>query len=175
MEARRVEADGIPETGAQRIGLTLRLAGDGDVRVLRALVNQAYHELAEMGLNLTGTYQDEDITRERMQGKEVFLAYLGDTVAGTISLEAGQSSGEERILYLNQLAVTPAAGAKASAVSSSTSRRRRPESLASRASNWTPPPLRSTFSGFTGGLDTRSSMRPTGLGRPTGASSWRRG
>lgn len=87
--------------------LSVRLAGEGDVGALRVLVNEAYRELAEMGLNFTGTYQDEELTRLRMRGKEVYLAYLGDELVGTVSLEVGRPPGEAPYLYVNQLAVAP--------------------------------------------------------------------
>lgn len=89
------------------IDITYRLATDADVPALRRLVNAAYAELAEMGLNFTGTYQDEEETRARMQGNEVYLAFFGSELAGTISMEVEEREGEPPVLYLGQLAVEP--------------------------------------------------------------------
>ena len=55
--------------------IQFRLATDADVPALRILVNSAYQQLADLGLNFTGTYQNEDITRERMVNNDVYLAY----------------------------------------------------------------------------------------------------
>lgn len=85
--------------------ITLRLASDADVPELRRLVNAAYKELADMGLNYTGSFQDEKITRERMEGHEVYLAYQGDLLIATISLEVQEE--EPPVLYISQLAVHP--------------------------------------------------------------------
>lgn len=87
--------------------VAFRVATDDDVPTLRRLVNAAYRELAEMGLNFTGTYQDEAITRERMQGNEVYLAFAGDKLVGTICLEVEERPGEPKVMYLTQFAVEP--------------------------------------------------------------------
>jgi ribosomal protein S18 acetylase RimI-like enzyme len=71
------------------------------------LVNEAYQELAELGLNFTGTYQDDAMTLHRMQGKEVILAIMENELVGTISLERRQTSGGDQLLYISQLAVAP--------------------------------------------------------------------
>ena len=63
--------------------LQVRLAGELDVPALRLLVNAAYRQLADMGLNFTGTYQDEQVTRERMQGREVYLVFREQELVGS--------------------------------------------------------------------------------------------
>lgn len=88
--------------------LSLRMANEGDIPQLRLLVNEAYRELAEMGLNFTGTYQDEAETRARMQGREVVLAHLDRVLVGTISLEVQQDHDRPPVLYIGQFAVAPA-------------------------------------------------------------------
>lgn len=88
--------------------LRFAIADDTHVAPLRRLVNAAYRGLAEMGLNFTGTYQDDALTRERMQGKEVHLLYLAEELVGTVSLEDTVDDHGERVLYLGQLAVLPA-------------------------------------------------------------------
>lgn len=87
--------------------LQLRLADHRDVSQLRKLVNEAYQELADLGLNFTGTYQDDAATLQRMQGKEVILVTIGNEMVGTISLERRQTPGVGQLLYISQLAVAP--------------------------------------------------------------------
>lgn len=87
--------------------IQFRLATDADVPELRRLVNSAYQQLADLGLNFTGTYQDEKITRERMQNNDVYLAFAKDELIGTISLEVETHKGVLPVLYLTQLAVAP--------------------------------------------------------------------
>lgn len=87
--------------------LRVRLAGEADVPALRVFVNAAYRQLAALGLNYTGTYQDEQVTRERMQDKEVYLAFLDHELVGTISLHVEQQR-QGWVLYISQVAVDPA-------------------------------------------------------------------
>ena len=87
---------------------TVRLAEARDVLELHRLVRAAYQELADMGLNLTGTYQDEATTRARMEGVDVFLVCGGDGVVATVSLGLDDSTRQPPALYVTQLAVLPA-------------------------------------------------------------------
>lgn len=87
--------------------LALRLATADDAAAIRALVNEAYRPLAEMGLNFTGTYQDEATTRERMRDRDVWLWYRGSELAGTITLDARVRENFAPHLYVNQMAVRP--------------------------------------------------------------------
>lgn len=79
-----------------------------DVPVLRQLVNDAYRELADLGLNFTGTFQDEDITRRRMQDAEVYMLHRdGELIASmNVSLK-DLDNGNDRCLFIHQLAVRP--------------------------------------------------------------------
>lgn len=86
--------------------LTIRLAGDADVPALRVLINDAYRELGEMGLNFTGTYQDEDVTRERMAGREVYLALLAGEPVATVSVRLKQDE-QGPLHYIGPFAVRP--------------------------------------------------------------------
>jgi predicted N-acetyltransferase YhbS len=86
----------------------LRQARDEDVPALRLLVNAAYEELADLGLNFTGTYQDEAITRDRMRKAEVFLLTRDSKLIASISLSVKDiGEGDTSCLYINQLAVLP--------------------------------------------------------------------
>lgn len=82
----------------------IRKATEADVPALRILVNSAYKELQDMGMNYTGATQDEVITRERMQGALVLLAFWDQQPVATISLS---SQEDPPALYVNQLAVSP--------------------------------------------------------------------
>jgi len=86
----------------------VRLASHLDAPALRRLVNTAYKELADRGLNFTGTYQDEEKTIERMRGAEVYLLFREDDLLASITLEARPATEEDHAcLYINQLAVHP--------------------------------------------------------------------
>ncbi|MGE5559678.1 MAG: GNAT family N-acetyltransferase [Chloroflexota bacterium] len=89
-----------------RSELTIRPATDADVPALRLLVNAAYRELADLGMNYTGTYQDEALTRERMRGRDVYLAFDGERLVATISTDVREQNGRPT-LYISQFAVQP--------------------------------------------------------------------
>jgi hypothetical protein len=62
-------------------GESFRWAQDSDVAKLRTLVNASYKELSDMGLNYTATYQDEQVTRERIcKGKAFVLEREGQLI-----------------------------------------------------------------------------------------------
>jgi hypothetical protein len=52
----------------------VRPVKDSDIPAIRLLVNSAYKELSDMGLNYTGTYQDEEVTRNRINKSGFFCA-----------------------------------------------------------------------------------------------------
>ncbi|MDP3058805.1 MAG: GNAT family N-acetyltransferase, partial [bacterium] len=83
------------------------LATDNDVPLLRRLVNEAYAYLADIGLNFTGTIQDEEVTRQRMSYNEVYLLHYGEKVIATVSLRADEGEGNGPFLEISQLAAAP--------------------------------------------------------------------
>ncbi len=83
-----------------------RLATDSDVSQIRDLVNESYKELADMGLNYTATYQDEQVTRERMADGRTFVLLSGKDVVGTILFYEKNYITEKRSAYLGQFAVS---------------------------------------------------------------------
>ena len=87
----------------------IRRATESDVPELRRLVNSAYRELADMGLNYTGSYQDEDVTRDRMREAEVYV--MEDQVTGrllaSINFYIKPTDDGVMCIYLGQLAVRP--------------------------------------------------------------------
>lgn len=67
-------------------GVTLREFGDSDsLAELTALLNRAYKTLADMGLNYVATYQDEKITRSRIEHGTCVLAMVSGRLVGTIT------------------------------------------------------------------------------------------
>jgi uncharacterized protein len=86
----------------------IRLAKSKDVQAIRQLVNSAYSELAEMGLNFTGTYQDEQITIDRMRNAEVYLLHRGGELVASMNLSIKERDDHhDRCVYIHQLAVRP--------------------------------------------------------------------
>lgn len=82
---------------------------DADVPAVRILCNEAYRELAEMGLNYTATYQDEAVTRDRMQKGTTFVLVDEDgSLLATVNVRAEDwKNGPRRTAYVGQFAVTP--------------------------------------------------------------------
>ena len=88
-------------------GQNFRVVQDSDVSCIRQLVNSAYKELADMGLNYSGTYQDEKTTRERIsKGKAYLLEKNGETI-GTVILKKANWFTQTNSAYVSQLAVRP--------------------------------------------------------------------
>jgi len=76
------------------------------VPALRALINSAYQILGDMGLNFTGVDQDDEITRRRMRGREVYVIERDGELIGTVTVAVKESEGT-RYGYINVLAVAP--------------------------------------------------------------------
>ena len=98
----------MPKRKALPEGFLLRLAGDADVPRLRVLVNRSYTELGAMGLNFVGVTQDEEITRDRMQGKEIWVIEDKATneLVATIALSVKETE-EKNMFYIGQFGVLP--------------------------------------------------------------------
>ncbi len=86
---------------------SLRWARESDVSVIRRIVNQAYKELADMGLNYTATFQDEDETRTRMAKGRTLVIEEGDVVVGTILMFEENKISARRSAYLGQFGILP--------------------------------------------------------------------
>jgi predicted N-acetyltransferase YhbS len=86
----------------------IRLANENDVPAVRQLVNAAYKELADRGLNYTATYQDNEETWQRMKKGRCFLLFEQDLIIGTILfweqdfLKRGKKSA-----YVGQFGIHP--------------------------------------------------------------------
>lgn len=86
---------------------TFRTANESDVPAIRQLVNSAYKELGDLGLNYTGTYQDEEITLERISEGRAFLLEKEGQLLGTVLLKKENWFTGKNSAYVSQLAVAP--------------------------------------------------------------------
>lgn len=84
-----------------------RLAQDSDVSQIRTLLNEAYKEHADKGLNYTATYQDEAETRKRMAKGRTFVLLLNKEVVGTILYYERNEITGRKSAYLEQFAIAP--------------------------------------------------------------------
>jgi predicted N-acetyltransferase YhbS len=89
-------------------GESFREVQDADITNLRILVNASYKELADMGLNYTATYQDAQITRERISKGKAFVLERDGQIVGTVLLKEENWFTAKNSAYVSQLAVTPA-------------------------------------------------------------------
>jgi predicted N-acetyltransferase YhbS len=86
----------------------IRLATDADVSNIRLLVNEAYKELADLGLNYTATYQNEEVTRERMQKGRCFVLLDGELIIGTILFfDRDYLNRNKKCGYVGQFGIHP--------------------------------------------------------------------
>lgn len=85
----------------------LRTANAADVPSLRRLVNSAYKELSDMGLNYTATYQDEEKTLERINKGTAFVLEKDSLICATILLGTENHFTNRNTAYIGQFAVLP--------------------------------------------------------------------
>lgn len=85
----------------------LRIALDSDIPAIRSLVNLSYKELGDMNLNYTGVYQDEKITRERMQEGKCFVLENQSEIIATVVLNKTNYFTKTHSAYISQLAIHP--------------------------------------------------------------------
>ncbi len=88
-------------------GQSFRVARDSDVPKIRHLVNSAYKELADMGLNYTATYQDEETTRDRISKGKAYLLEREGQIIGTFLLKKDNWFTQTNSAYVGQVAVQP--------------------------------------------------------------------
>lgn len=94
-------------TQFQELDLHLDVVKDHEIQELRLLVNAAYQELSDMGLNYTATYQDEALTRERIRQGKAFVLKRNQKIIATILLSTKNHFTHLRTAYISQFAVTP--------------------------------------------------------------------
>ena len=85
----------------------LRLVTNDDISALRKLVNEAYKELSDQGLNYTATYQDENETRARIQKGRAFVLEESSKLIATVLLSKLNYFTGRNTAYISQLAVLP--------------------------------------------------------------------
>lgn len=85
--------------------LFLRASAEAEIPALRLLVNSAYKELADMGLNYTATYQNEDTTRDRVAKGKAFVLELNDQIVATILYSKENHFTNKNTAYVGQFAV----------------------------------------------------------------------
>lgn len=74
---------------------------------IRSLVNQAYKELSDMGLNYTATYQDVETTIERMNAGQTFILKKQNQIVATILFSKKNYFTNKNTAYVGQFAVLP--------------------------------------------------------------------
>lgn len=74
---------------------------------IRVLVNSAYKELADMGLNYTATYQDVATTIERMNSGQTFILKKQNQIVATILFNKKNFFTNKNTAYVGQFAVLP--------------------------------------------------------------------
>lgn len=91
----------------------VRWSDPAQVPEITALLHTAYAPLAEAGLRYLATYQDDEVTLERLSNGESYLALLGEKIIGTITLSLpGQIAHSEYfnrpgVAVFHQFAVAP--------------------------------------------------------------------
>ena len=94
--------------------LSIRPAADGDVAALTDLLHRAYRPLAEQGMRYVASHQTEEVTRRRLGRGRGYVALLGESLAGTVTLYPTTVFGEcvwyqrPEVWYFGQFAVDPA-------------------------------------------------------------------
>jgi GNAT superfamily N-acetyltransferase len=92
---------------------TIRLLAPTDsLEELTLLLNRAYQRLADMGFNYTAVTQTVDVTRERIEDNECYVALIDGRIVGTALLIPHQVDQPEwanrpGIAYAGQLGVEP--------------------------------------------------------------------
>jgi GNAT superfamily N-acetyltransferase len=79
---------------------------------LTELLHRAYQRLADLGFNYTATYQSVEVTRERIEGNECYVAVTGARIVGTalfIPERVSKPAWADRpgVAYSAQLGVDP--------------------------------------------------------------------
>lgn len=85
--------------------IQLRATHEADLPALRILLNESYQELAEKGWNYTASYQDEDITRQRISKGRAFVLELNGQLIATILFYKSNLISNKNTAYVGQFAV----------------------------------------------------------------------
>lgn len=85
----------------------ISLAEERHVPSLRLLLNSAYKELADRGLNYTATFQDEAETLKQIRSGRAYLFFDQDRLIGTINIREENWFTNRNSAYLGKFAVLP--------------------------------------------------------------------
>lgn len=86
---------------------SLRWATLDEAPVVRKIANAAYQELADMGLNYTATYQNDEETRSRMAEGRTLMVEINSSPVGTITMREENKISQRRSAYLGQFGFLP--------------------------------------------------------------------
>ncbi|MBK8205811.1 MAG: GNAT family N-acetyltransferase [Planctomycetes bacterium] len=85
---------------------------DDSLHELTELLHRSYQRLADMGFNYTATNQSVEVTRERIEGNECYVALANGRIVGTALLILGRLenpawANQPGVAYAGQLGVEP--------------------------------------------------------------------
>lgn len=92
--------------------ITFRLlAPEDDLEAITHLLHRAYAKLGEMGLNYTAVYQTAEVTRQRCDRGDAWLAVADDLIVGIGVLSQSPNSktyyGKPGVWAVHQFAIEP--------------------------------------------------------------------
>ncbi len=80
---------------------------EDDISQIRKLVNLAYKELADLGLNYTAVDQDESKTADRISKGRCFILKNNEQIIATILVSVSNYFTNKNTLYVSQFGVHP--------------------------------------------------------------------
>jgi ribosomal protein S18 acetylase RimI-like enzyme/predicted nucleotidyltransferase len=87
--------------------IDIRLVTVEDIQNLRLLLNSAYKQLADLGLNFNATFLDDESTADGLVDGRTFVLYRKDQLIGTIKIRKHNYVDDRPCLYVSRLAVRP--------------------------------------------------------------------
>ncbi len=86
----------------------IEVAQESEISEITKLLNHAYKELADIGLNYTATYQNDEITKDRISpGRCFVMKDQGNKIVGTILMTFENYFTNHRTAYLGQFGICP--------------------------------------------------------------------
>ncbi len=87
--------------------LHIKNCSEADIPSLTKLLNEAYKELADMGLNYTASYQDEKVTAERLAQGQAFNIFKNEELLASILYFKKNYFTKKNTAYIGQFGVKP--------------------------------------------------------------------
>lgn len=87
--------------------IEVRLAKIGDVQRLRLLLNSAYKQLSDLGLNFNATFQDDELTADGLADGRTYVLCREDQLIGTMKIRSHNYVDDRPCLYVSRFAVRP--------------------------------------------------------------------